>query len=330
MTPIYGFHTQDPGLIEHLELLKELAVTSLPILITGQTGVGKEILARGIHHEWSAYRGQNRPFVAVNCAGITATLAEAELFGSVKGAYTGSLGNRKGYFQLAHGGTLFLDEIGDMPLELQPKILRAIQDKQVWPIGSERPKECDVRIVSATNQRIEDYVAARQFREDLFYRINGARTHIPPLHERPKDAALLARLVDQDYAKQEFPHRDYGGIDDDALDYLTNHPWPGNVRQLQSTILGARRLAKDNPITIDVLLKLTVAIMPLQEPKENGQEVVILDTVIRNYVLACLKHFNWNMTKTSEALDVGHRTLRLWVAKWRKDGVIIPHYKRAS
>jgi DNA-binding NtrC family response regulator len=213
-------------------MLPRLAEHASTVLITGESGVGKERVALQLH--CLAARGAEQPFVAVNCGAITETLIEAEVFGFEKGAFTGAVRTRKGVFEQAHGGTLFLDEIGDMPLAMQVKLLRAIQERRVVRVGGETPIRVDVRIICATNQDLRARVEAGTFREDLFYRINVIHLHIPLLRERREDILWFARQFVREFAEQ------HGGnnriLSSAAEQALVNYPWPGNLRELRHSI----------------------------------------------------------------------------------------------
>ena len=226
------------GRCEAMRVLREailsVAPTSSSVLILGETGTGKELVARAIH-EGSPRR--NGPFVAVNAAALSDGLLESELFGHVKGAFTGAVGDRQGFFQAAHGGTLFLDEIGDIPPSVQRRLLRVLQEKEVMPLGTSRPIPVDVRIVAATNRNLSESIRNGEFREDLYYRLNVFRLEIPPLRERPGDIPLL---VETFLIIQEWGNRPGDGTCSPlAARALRAYPWPGNVRELFATLEGA-------------------------------------------------------------------------------------------
>jgi len=210
------------SMLELFQMVKKIADTSATVLITGETGTGKELIARSLH--FSSGRA-GMPFLAVNCSAIPESLLESELFGHVKGSFTGATSDNKGLFRSAGGGTLFLDEIGELPLHLQVKLLRAIQEKEVRPVGSNVTFPTDVRIVAATNKALESEVAAGKFREDLFYRLNVVQLSVPSLRERKDDIPLLARHFSSGKA-----------IDGDAMAGLLAYDWPGNVRELENVI----------------------------------------------------------------------------------------------
>ena len=220
-----------PAMANVLRLGRRGAQSNIPILIEGESGVGKEMIARAIQGESERV---GRPFVAVNCGAIPENLVESELFGHVKGSFTGAVRDSKGMFTNAHKGTIFLDEIGDLPLAMQVKLLRVLQEREVRPVGAAKPHKVDVRVISASNRKLEDEVAAGRFREDLFYRLNVVGLTLPPLAERREDIALLAnrfmRSLAQRYAKP------LTAFAPGALELLSTASWPGNVRQLQNVV----------------------------------------------------------------------------------------------
>jgi len=223
--------TASPRLQAVLEEARVVAANDASVLVTGETGTGKELLAQTLH-DWSPRR--EAPFVPVNCGAIPEHLLESELFGHVKGSFTGALRDHQGLFQAAQGGTIFLDEIGDMPLALQVKLLRVLQEREVRPVGAARPVKVDVRVVSATHRDLAAEIAAGRFREDLYYRLNVVNLHLPPLAERREDVALLARHF-LGSLKGKY-RKTLTGLAPDALDALARASWPGNVRQLFNVV----------------------------------------------------------------------------------------------
>jgi transcriptional regulator with GAF, ATPase, and Fis domain len=235
---------------EVLDLCVKAAETEMPVLIRGETGTGKELAARRIHEAGKRHSG---PFVEVNCAALTETLLESELFGHVKGAFSGATRNRQGKFLAAEGGTLFLDEIGDMSLTFQAKILRVIQEKKISPVGSEKTRTCDVRFVAATNQDLWEKVQKGTFREDLFYRLCGIEILMPPLRDRREDIPLLARyFLNRAYSEQGRSNLSYQRpeISRETLEILLSHSWPGNVRQLEQAVLAALTVCETDEIQL--------------------------------------------------------------------------------
>jgi len=261
-----------------LQQVAQVADTDATICLSGETGTGKEVIARVIHCNSRRARG---PFLAVNCAAIPDTLFESELFGYVKGAFTGALGSKRGLFQSANGGTLFLDEISEIPLALQVKLLRALQEREVREVGSEHPTKVDVRIMTATNQDLAQAVRTGAFREDLYYRIQVVPLNVPPLRERRDDIPLLA----QHFLKQSAQRmkKDIRGILPDAMQKLMLYPWPGNVRELENLIEKAVIMATQDMITSDLIPFLTQSAQgrpkPLTEAKEEFERGYLKEIV---------------------------------------------------
>ncbi|MDH5479142.1 MAG: sigma 54-interacting transcriptional regulator [Nitrosomonas sp.] len=259
------------------------------VLLYGESGVGKELFARAIH---SASSRANKSFVAVNCAAISEQLLESELFGHVKGAFTGAIRNHQGLFQLAEGGTLFLDEIGDMPLLLQVKLLRALQEKQIRPVGSAHSVDIDVRIISATHRNLTAEIANGNFREDLYYRLDVVSLKIPALSQRREDIPLLANYFLQLFAKRY--QRDIHGFSPDAMQILVSASWPGNVRQLmniveQCVVLSAASLV--SPALIhDAMHMKTMELTSFEEAKKQFE---------RDYLVRILKITSGNVTQAA-------------------------------
>ncbi|WP_148714679.1 sigma 54-interacting transcriptional regulator [Chitinolyticbacter meiyuanensis] len=278
------------------ELLAEarlVAATDASILIRGESGSGKEVLARAIHR---ASPRAKAPFVAVNCGAIPEQLLESELFGHIKGAFTGAVANHRGLFQAAHGGTLFLDEIGDMPLPLQVKLLRVLQERAVRPVGASESMAVDVRILSATHRDLDAAMAEGQFREDLYYRLNVVSLQLPPLSERREDIPLLANhflaTVSEKYGRQ------VNGFAPDALEALSTAPWPGNVRQLYNVVeqVCALSTAPLVPLTLvqRALRVPTIEVLSLAEAKTRFE---------RDYLVRLLKLTNGNVADAARLAE---------------------------
>jgi len=225
---------RSPPMQRLFELVERVAPTRATVLVTGETGTGKELVARAVHDLSDRAR---RPFVAVNCSALPETLLESELFGHVKGAFTGALRDHKGLFQAAASGTLFLDEIGDMPLTLQVKLLRVLQEREVRPVGSAQSVKMDVRVISATHRDLRAEIAAGRFREDLYYRLNVVSLTLPPLAARREDIPLLANhFLTHFWERHRQPGEATPRITEAALDFLRSRPWRGNVRELQNVV----------------------------------------------------------------------------------------------
>jgi|JI10StandDraft_1071094.scaffolds.fasta_scaffold04329_8 transcriptional regulator with GAF, ATPase, and Fis domain len=278
--------------------VEKIAPTDISVLITGETGTGKELIAREIHTR-SPRAG--KPFVTINCGAIPENLLESELFGHVKGAFTGAIANKQGKFQAADGGTLFLDEVGEMPLELQVKLLRAIQERVVVRVGDTRSESVDIRILTATNRDLEKEIAGGRFREDLYYRLNVVNLQLPPLRARGEDVIVIARYLLSRYTR-EFDAK-VKGFSPNATVALRKHAWPGNIRELENRIKKAIVLAESTVIGPDDL-GLTAdslpAILTLAEAKDKFQ---------RDYINEILAVNAGNRTKTARDLGVDPRTI---------------------
>ena len=278
--------------------VEKVAGTDISVLITGETGTGKELIAREIHARSPRAKA---PFVTINCGAIPENLLESELFGHVKGAITGAVASKQGKFQAAHGGTLFLDEIGEMPLNLQVKLLRAIQEKIVIRVGETRAEPVDIRILTATNRKLEDEIESGTFREDLYYRLNVVNIHLPPLRAREEDVVVIGRYLLGRYAQ------DYGskvkGFSPNATVALRKYHWPGNIREMENRIKKALVLAETTVIGPDDL-GLSADVLPriltLSEAKDRFQ---------RDYINEILALNSGNRTKTARDLGVDPRTI---------------------
>jgi len=285
---------------------RQIAASNATVLILGETGTGKELLAKAIHHNSGRKEG---PFVVVNCAAIPSNLLESELFGHVKGAFTGATVDRKGRIADADGGTLFLDEVGDMPLELQPKLLRVLQEKEITPIGSNLTRRVDVRFIAATHRDLPKMVGAGQFREDLYFRLNVVPLSIPPLRERRSDIAVLFRHFMAEAAAQE--NLSLPDMDADAMAVLESYKWSGNVRELQNL---AQRIialhAGPEPVRmVDLPVpygKPPTGIGPELFLPENGLD---LEEWTDRVILASLDKHDWNQSQTAKYLGVSRNTL---------------------
>jgi len=268
-----GIIGQSETLMQAVETVFDVAPTDLTVLITGETGTGKEIFARSIHKLSHRNKG---PYLSLNCAAIPETLLEAELFGYEKGAFTGASDRRIGFFESANKGTLFLDEIGDMPLQTQVKVLRFLESREFSRLGSSEVHSVDVRIITATNKNLEKEIQEGRFRQDLFYRLNSVRIHLPPLRERKEDIPLLFDY----FAKQIAQHYgfEYAGISPDAIEVLKNLPWQGNIRELRNFTEKVITLEKDNYITLPILQKYLPPALPKDSAlfSQNEQNLITL------------------------------------------------------
>lgn len=301
------------------DLVRTVADSSSSILILGESGTGKELIARALHIGSSRMNG---PFVSINCASIPENLLESELFGHKKGAFTGAAGDKKGKFQLADKGTIFLDEIGDMPLYLQAKLLRAIQEREIEPIGSEQKVRVDIRIISATNKVLDKLIKEGKFREDLYYRLNVVEVRLPPLRERKDDIPLLVDHFIQKYAKRD--NRQAPSISQEALRLLQSYFWPGNVRELENVIERSVLLTKTGNIEVNNLpaFLLDVEEVPdihiakwiegfIKNSSFSGNLYgKIIGHIEKELISKALIFNNRNKVKTSDFLGINRNTLR--------------------
>lgn len=297
------------------DLIREVSKTRSSVLISGESGTGKELIAKAIHAE--SDRAPN-PFVAINCGGIPETLMESEIFGYKKGAFTGAAVDKKGLFEAAHGGTVFLDEIGELSLPIQVKLLRAVQERMVKPVGGHEDVPVDVRFISATNKNLEEEVIAGRFREDLFYRINVIEIKVPPLRDRKSDLRLLGQHFLEKYSREM--GKEIAKLSSYAIDLLNRYDFPGNVRELENMIERSVALSNTNIILPDSLaLSVHKSRWIESEPEDlNGldkiAEGVDLDVVLNDieaaYIRKALKIAKGNKSKASELLGISFRSLR--------------------
>ena len=307
------------------KMVGRVSLSDAPVMITGESGSGKELVARAVH-TYSQRNGKS--FVAINCAAIPEQLLESELFGHEKGAFTGAVTQRAGRFEQSHGGTLFLDEIGDMPIQLQSKILRVLQDGEYTRVGGTTSLKSDVRIVAATNKNLEQEVLEKKFREDLFYRLNVVRIHLPPLRQRMEDIRLLAEYFLQRVAIRL--HLPKLKISEDAMKVLEGYSWPGNVRELENTIQRACVLStsdvllpKDIPLGLGVIAESAhtnpslaevvtkeMAIDALFKVAEADPSLQLLPWLEREFTLHSMRMTNGNQVRSAKLLGITRATLR--------------------
>jgi two-component system, NtrC family, response regulator AtoC len=296
------------------ELIARVADADATLLITGESGTGKELVARAVHQ-----RGRNSsgPFVAINCAAIPEALLESELFGHVKGAFTDARTPRQGLFLKANGGTLFLDEIGEMPLGMQPKLLRALQERMVRPIGGDTEIPYEARIITASNRDLETEVSERRFREDLFYRINVLRIDVPPLRLRGNDVLSLAQHFIKQCSHQTT--KEVVGLSPAVAEKLMAYTWPGNVRELQNCIERAVAFTRFGELTVDDLPEKVrdYRSTDLSVPGVGPHDVLTMDEVERRYITRVLKQLDGNKTMAADLLGVDRRTLYRKLERWR-------------
>jgi Nif-specific regulatory protein len=294
------FHTiisKSPAILEIMEIIDRAAKTDSSVLLLGESGVGKELFAERIHLESAR---KNAPFIRVNCAALPEGLLESELFGHVKGAFTNAIANRKGRFEMADGGTIFLDEIGDLPLSLQAKILRVIQERKFEKVGSDITITVNVRIVAATNKDLEEQVQKNEFRSDLYYRLNVLPLYIPPLRQRPEDIGELAHFFLKNFMHET--KKQFNGFSQETLQAMLSYSWPGNVRELQNCIERACVIGKNKWIEPeDIFLKQ--AGHEADETAERNLKTAI-NVFKSNFIRKILDENNWNQTETAKALVI--------------------------
>jgi formate hydrogenlyase transcriptional activator len=292
-----------------LKQVETVAPTDSTVLITGETGTGKELIARAIHN---LSPRRERTFVKVNCAAIPTGLLESELFGHERGAFTGAIAQRIGRFELAHGGTIFLDEVGDIPLELQPKLLRVLQEQEFERLGGTHTTRVDVRLVAATNRNLDEMVAARTFRTDLYYRLRVFPLHMPPLRDRQEDIPALVRYFVEKHARRM--NRMVETIPAETLDLLVRYPWPGNIRELENLIERAV-IVSPGPV-------LRVPLSDLKSPSEPVADNLTLRAAERDHILKALEATNWVLAgPRGAAVRLGMKRTTLQ-SKMRKLGVV--------
>jgi DNA-binding NtrC family response regulator len=303
--PFQPIITRSPSVIRILKEAELHAGSDVPILITGESGTGKELLARAIHA--ASPRAANQ-FTPVNMASLTGSLFEAEFFGHTRGAFTGANKDRAGYLKNTNQGTLFLDEIGNLPLELQGKLLRVMQDGEYAKLGTSQRQQVNVRFIAATNEDLESMMAGRMFRKDLYYRIRGGWLHLPPLRERSEDIPLLV-----DHFLKEYCAPDHScAVDDETMRVLMDYPYPGNIRELKSIIQSTVNLAQGKPLSIVFLPEQMrrQSTPALREPTTADDRIIPLAEIEKTHILSVHKRLNFNKSQTARELGIGLNTLR--------------------
>ncbi|MGE0683704.1 MAG: sigma-54-dependent transcriptional regulator [Candidatus Binatia bacterium] len=298
-----GMVGRSPAMQELFELTKKVAPTNATVLITGESGVGKEVIARLIHaHSLQ----KDHVFLPVNCSAIPETLLESQLFGHTKGSFTGAVGSQEGLFQRARGGTIFLDEIGEMPLTLQPKLLRAIEEREVLPIGATTPVKIDIRIIAATNRDLKQEVEEGRFREDLYYRLNVIELHILPLRERREDVPLLVDYLVQRHNREM--KKTYKGVDNATMKQLMSLSWKGNVRELDNVLERAMILGNGEWISLSDLPRGESAPTPSTlTTSDNLKEAI--QSYERSHIETVLKKTEGDKKRTAELLGLSLSSL---------------------
>ncbi len=294
---------RNPRMIEIYKTIGVLSRNRATVLVRGETGTGKEVIARAIHQH-SEYADE--PFIAVNCTALTDTLLESELFGHVKGAFTGASGARKGYFELAKKGTIFLDEIGDTSPEFQTKLLRVLQERRFYPVGGEEVRRTEARVIAATHQPVEKLIEEGTFREDLYFRLKVVEIEVPPLRARPDDIELIANAMLGRI--REETHRNVRRISDGAVLKLRAHDWPGNVRELENALMRAAIMARGTVIGADHL------ILGDEDGSAEGGGDQSLAAAIRRHVTVVLESCDGDEEKAAEALGIEVDELRSHLA----------------
>jgi two-component system response regulator HydG len=297
---------KSPAMLSVYDMIRRVADTDTTVLLSGESGTGKELVARALHSE---SRRAAMPFVAINCAAVPASLLEAELFGHAQGAFTDAKGKRKGLFEQAEGGTLLLDEIGEMPIEMQPKLLRVLQERQVRPVGGNDMVPVNTRIVAATNRHLETEVEQQRFREDLFYRLNVVQISVPPLRTRGQDVLLLAQQFVHKFAAKL--GKGVTGFSSEAANKLLEYDWPGNVRQLENSIERAVTLTRFEQITVDDLSDRISRYEPAKgvSGDADSEHMLTWEQLERRYIEYTLKAAAGNKTQAASSLGVDRRTL---------------------
>ena len=299
---------RSPAMQECLETLRLAAPSAATVLITGESGTGKELIAKALHENSPR---KDHPLITVNCAALPETLLESELFGHVKGAFTGATDRKKGRFQLAHQGTIFLDEIAETSPAIQAKLLRVLQEKEFEPVGSGQTVRVDVRVAAATNRDLPSEIAAGRFREDLYYRLNVLQIHIPPLRRRKEDVPLLADFFLSRYAKKN--RRRITGFSPRTMDLLMRYDWPGNVRELENIVERAVILSKGEvilPADLPDTFRKTDADAHARDPGGLGPGRPLKE-VEKEMILQTLEMAGGNRTRAAEILGISRRTLQL-------------------
>ena len=309
----HGMVGRHPEMARIYQLITQIAETPTTVLITGESGTGKELVARAIHQRSSRAA---QPFVAINVAAIPDALVESELFGHEKGAFTGAHVRKLGKFELAHGGTIFLDEIGSLRLDLQSKLLRALQEREIERLGGVRPIATDVRVVAATNVNLRQAVRERTFREDLYYRLNVVPVHVPPLRERREDIPFLVEYFVRKVARE--CNREVDGVSAGALEVLTRYDWPGNVRELENVIHRAVVLAGGPVVMLrDVPLDVAMPETSSRLTEDAGLPLrEACDRFERQYVLRVLERVQWNVSRAARLLGVHRNTVLTKLSVW--------------
>lgn len=306
-SPAFGILGKSAPVVRMVETIRKVAASGLPVLVEGETGSGKELASRAIHE---ASTRSERPFVVVNCGAISSELIESELFGHEKGSFTGATAQRRGAFELANTGTIFLDEIGELPLALQPKLLRILEQKEVKRVGGSETLLVDVRVIAATNRNLRADADAKRFRDDLYFRISTVTVTVPTLRSRRDDIAPLAMHYLADISERT--KRPIHTLSASALGFLTAYPWPGNVRELRNAIQRAAILCDETEITAEDFAFLTSnADSPgtISLPASTNTTLTRWEQAEKSHIIAELIRLKWNKTKTARELGIAKSTM---------------------
>jgi len=315
----FGLEGKSPFIKKLIENIRRVAGSDLPVLVDGETGSGKELVSRGIH---DASSRRNRPFVVVNCGAISSDLIESELFGHEKGSFTGATAQRRGAFEIAHGGTIFLDEIGELPLALQPKLLRALEQKEIKRVGGNETILVDVRVIAATNRNIREEMSRKRFRDDLYFRLSTITLHVPPLRERREDIVPIAIIFLAEAASKA--NRAAPELTNAAAEFLASHDWPGNVRELRNAIQRALVMAEGPSLMAeDFSFLLTMESTPIEPAADT--HLSRWEHTEKTSILAELARQRWNKTRTARELGIAKSTL---FEKLKKFGIRSPESDR--
>jgi two-component system response regulator PilR (NtrC family) len=317
-----NFVGHNKKMVKVYDLIRQVSKISTNILVLGESGTGKEIVARAIHFNSNRL---NKPFVTINCGAIPENLLESELFGHKKGAFTGAIDNKKGLFEEADGGTIFLDEVGELPLNIQVKLLRVIQEKEFKRVGDTKDKKVNVKIIAASNRNLEADIKNNKFREDLYYRLNVIKIDVPPLRERKDDIPLLVMHFIEKYNKEL--DKEIEGISDEAQQYLEYYDFPGNVRELENIIERAIALERSYFITKEVLPELKFGMSDFDEDVLNNisvtQDGIDLEELVgkieKKLIIEALGRCNHNKTEAAKLLKISFRSLRYRLDKYNID-----------
>jgi len=301
---------QSDRMQEVFEAVYRVSASKATVLLRGESGTGKELIAKAIHYMSPRAKG---PFIKFNCASVPEGLLESELFGHEKGAFTGAISTRKGKFEIADKGTIFLDEIGDLPLNLQPKILRVLQEREFERVGGERTLKVDIRLVAATSRNLEDLVNISKFREDLYYRLNVVPISLPPLRERKEDIPLLIECFLRQFNEQ---NRKTITLASDALKVLMDYDWPGNVRELENTVERLVVMSRRNTVRA-VDLPLTFRIPETREVPVKGSLTSTIEETEKMRILAALEKTGWVQAKAARILGITPRQIGYKIVKYR-------------